>query len=224
MAANLITGLVSGLIVTLLVVVFRALWRDVLVPWFEERVYKDIRIEGVWYTLYPTVVGYRQEIVTLTRHGHSVSGSIVCTDGPDKGEQYTIHGSFRNLILTLTYESGSRSRVDRGTITLRCVQNGCRFIGKIANYFDRTDSIESTSVLWFHTKEEQQKVLANARAREHNVHEIREQELEARRRQRRLAKEVMNPENQDPARLSGSQQSSGVNVESENEQGEDAAA
>ncbi len=82
MSENLVAGLVSGLIVTLLVVLFRSLWRDTIVPWTEDRVYKDIRIEGTWYSLYPAFLSgahasERQEVISLDRHGHAVSGSIV---------------------------------------------------------------------------------------------------------------------------------------------------
>ena len=46
MTENIITGLVSGLVVILFVLVFRSFWNAVIVPWFEDRVYKDVKIEG----------------------------------------------------------------------------------------------------------------------------------------------------------------------------------
>jgi hypothetical protein len=71
----------------------------ILVPWFEERVYKDAQIEGKWFSLYPTTEEHRQETISLTRHGHAVTGTMICTAGFDEGEQYQLSGSFRNLIL-----------------------------------------------------------------------------------------------------------------------------
>ena len=45
MTDNIIIGLVSGLAVTLFALVFRNFWNAIIVPWFEERVYKDVKIE-----------------------------------------------------------------------------------------------------------------------------------------------------------------------------------
>jgi hypothetical protein len=155
MKDNLIAGFVSGLVVTLFVVVFRSFWRSVIVPWFEDRVYKDVKIEGTWYTVNPTIVGERPETVTLKRHGHSVSGSLICNSGEDEGRIYNLHGTFRNMILTLFYESVDQECLDRGTIALRCIHNGGRFAGKMANYRDDTDMIEAKEIIWFRSKEEQ---------------------------------------------------------------------
>ena len=52
MVENIVVGLVSGLFVSFLVLVIGKLWRAVIEPWIEERVYKDLHIEGKWYSLY----------------------------------------------------------------------------------------------------------------------------------------------------------------------------
>ncbi len=148
MLDNLTSGLISGLIVTFLVVVIRAFWIHIIIPWFEERVYKDVQIEGKWFSCYPTDPS-RLEVVSLKRHGHTVNGTIICTSGSDSGENYNVQGSFRNLILPLTYEADDRTKTDRGAITLRLVQNSQRLAGKIAFYDTPADSINSVEVIWF---------------------------------------------------------------------------
>lgn len=153
MFENLVSGLVSGLIATLFVVVFRSFWNSVITPWFEERVYKDIKIEGKWFALYPDSMHGRQEVITLERRGHAITGLIVCTHGPDTGEQYFVSGSFRNMILPMTYESSDKTKSDRGAIALKSVKNGKRLIGKVAMYDDNQDLISTTTVVWFRSKE-----------------------------------------------------------------------
>jgi len=138
MIDNLVAGLISGLVVILLVIVFREFWRKVVVSWFEERIYKDARIEGVWYSLYSAGSGYRQEVISLKRHGHEVTGTMVCIDGgEDVGVKYQVSGSFRNLILPLVYESEDRSKTDRGTITLKLVKNAECLEGIVALYHSK---------------------------------------------------------------------------------------
>ena len=146
---NFSVGIISGLVTTLFVVVFRSFWLKVLVPWFEDRVYKDARIEGTWYALYPRTVGNRQELVTLERHGHTVTGRMICTNDSDKGEAYALSGSFRNMILPLVYESIDKQKSDRGTITLKLVRNATQFTGIVAAYNTDRDTINGIHVDWY---------------------------------------------------------------------------
>ena len=152
MSENIIAGLISGVLATLLVFVFRTVWTALVIPWFEERIYKDVRIEGKWYSLYPTTSDSRQEVISLERHGHAITGIIICTVGSDTGEKYHVAGSFRNMLLPLTYESADSSKTDRGTITLKSVHNGERLAGKLAFYNTIEDSIETTNIVWFRSK------------------------------------------------------------------------
>lgn len=157
MEENLLAGLVSGLIVSLIILVFRQLWDKLIVPWFEECVYKDVHIEGRWYGLYPETSEPRQDTIMLKRHGHTVSGIVLCKNGADEGAEYSLCGSFRNLILPLTYESINKSMTDRGTITLKSIKNGEVLRGKIALYNTVTDTIDSAQIEWFRSKVELEK-------------------------------------------------------------------
>jgi hypothetical protein len=180
MMENLILGLVSGVIVAILVVAFRPFWYQVLIPWFEERVYKDAKIEGAWFSLYPTTEGNRQETITLKRQAHQVSGTIICTvGGLDEGERYHVSGSFRNMILALIYESEDRSKTDRGTITLKLVRNAWRLEGKIGVYASYTDKIDALDVIWFRSKEDLSEVVEEVENHDKEMTQIREQRLSA---------------------------------------------
>ena len=64
MEANIISGLISGLVVSIFVLVFRQFWNSVIVPWFEERVYKDVHIEGKWFGLFPEDRYYKQFVIS----------------------------------------------------------------------------------------------------------------------------------------------------------------
>jgi len=203
MLGNFIAGLTSGLFVTLCVVVFRALWISRIVPWFKERVYKDAKIEGEWFSLYPTFGNERQEYVTLKRHGHAVTGTMTCIKGgSDEGQQYDVEGSFRNMILPLTYEAHDRERTDRGTITLRLTRNAKRFDGKIALYKDIDDSIASTDVTWFRSKKDLEEHLAYLETQEKGLLEEylkRTKELEKVRQKLKKQTAPKDPEEPEPA-------------------------
>ena len=190
MESNLIAGLVSGVIVTLLVVVFSKFWNSVIIPWFEDRVYKDIRIEGKWFVLYPSSPKQRQELVVLKRHGHAITGEMVCVSGYDEGEQYKLDGSFRNLLLPLMYESTDKQKSDRGTITLKCIMNGTRLSGKIAAYDSEDEDIVTANVLWFRSKEDLGKTIEKIKTHEERIMKISEE-------RKRISKEESEIENID---------------------------
>lgn len=176
MLENIVVGLVSGLVVSFLVLVIGRFWKNIVEPWFEERVYKDLQIEGKWYSLYVDAGDYRQEIVNLTRHGHSISGKMTCKNGADDGEEYTLCGSFRNLVLPLTYESADKTKSDRGTITLMSSHNGQRFLGEVAMYETKSDSIDTATVIWFRDKDDLKETVKYIKEHREELKRIRDKE------------------------------------------------
>jgi len=175
MEENLVAGLISGLVVTLLVLVFRNFWNSVIVQWFEERVYKDVRIEGKWFGYYPSSTDHRQDAIVLKRHGHTIQGKMICTNGGDEGDEYSVCGSFRNMLLPLVYESTDKAATDRGTITLRCIKNGEVLGGKIALYSTNRDSIVAGPIVWFRKKEALESAVKKAKDHEDELRRLAEE-------------------------------------------------
>lgn len=187
MQDSIIAGLISGLIVTLFIIVFKLLWDYNIVPWFEERIYKDAFIEGTWFSLHPDEYNLRQEIITLKRTGHSITGTMVCVNGKDKGEEYILHGSFKNMILPLIYESSDTSKTDRGNITLKSISNGEILRGKISLYNTGSDNITSGSIIWFRHKEQLDKNINHIKLQKEKI-------LKNRLEKNKLEKELKNIE------------------------------
>jgi len=44
----LLNGVLGGLIATAIALFFREVWAKIITPWYENRVYRDARIEGKW--------------------------------------------------------------------------------------------------------------------------------------------------------------------------------
>lgn len=160
----ILLGIVSGLFTTLIVVVIHFLWVKVIIPRYENTVYKDALIEGRWKgesTLYTIDEDHVEEWagtykisksnkynVDLIRVGHAVSGTMLITSGPDEGKSFRIEGSFRNLILAATYESMDRSAIDRGALSLMIEHNGEIFSGYVAQYVDPHHRVEPVKMQW----------------------------------------------------------------------------
>ena len=86
--------------------------------------------------------------VTINRVGHRITGYMLGTVGGNKGRNYKICGSFRNLILTATLEPESTSCIERGALCLSLRDNGSTFEGYIATYGDSSHSIAALKTEW----------------------------------------------------------------------------
>lgn len=144
---ELVIGVVSGLVASFIVFVLHKLYLSVIRPWIEDRVYKDARIEGRWCISYPEMSEVEEQ-VTLERSAHKVTGQINCTKGPDAGKIYDVEGTFRNLLLTLTYASADRSALDRGAFVLQLNGNGGSFCGHSSYYYNQDHSIVGAACEW----------------------------------------------------------------------------
>lgn len=67
---------------------------------------------------------------------------------PDAGKIYDVEGTFRNLLLTLTYASADRSALDRGAFVLQLNGNGGSFCGHSSYYYNQDHSIIGAACEW----------------------------------------------------------------------------
>jgi len=134
----LLSGIISGLLSSLIVFVVVKYWNSVVVPWYEQRVYKDVPIGGKW-----AAEGVEREVpfvedVIVRQKAHRVSGEIIY-----KGERETIEyefdGEFKNLILTARYWTKRQSTLSRGTFTLMLRDEGKTLEGYYAGYLGKED-------------------------------------------------------------------------------------
>ncbi len=139
-------GIIAGLVTTFIVVVIQKFWSNAIEPWYEEKIYKDARIEGVWVGTYPDID--LKEIVTLNRVAHSVTGDVAIVEGPNQGQTYELNGTFKNLILTATYSAKDRQSLDRGSYTLMLKNNGKAMEGHSSFYEDDKGLIETGPCIW----------------------------------------------------------------------------
>lgn len=145
--ADLTVGVIAGVVATFLTLVVRRVWVSVILPWYEERVYQDAHFEGLWSATEVYDGSSKDEYtLELNRKGHQVDGRLTCVGGADDGSVYELTGSFKNLVLTVTYVSRDKHALDRGAWTLKLTENGKRFLGHGAYYSPENDVIESSQI------------------------------------------------------------------------------
>jgi hypothetical protein len=146
---SLVTGVISGIIAAGLVFAFRSLWQQILMPWYEELLYKDAKIEGEWSSEITYPEGEKNKhTMRLHRHGHTITGTATCCEGHSKGNEYSLQGSFRNLTLSCTYQINDARRLERGAMVLMLVNDGATLNGSLSYYDNLTNSVKSATCEW----------------------------------------------------------------------------
>ena len=146
-AGNISIGVIGGLVTTLFVVVLRSIWVNIILPWFEEKIYKDAKIEGTWKGAYKNGA-CGDEVIKINQSSHRITGTMTCISGPDKGQVYQLEGEFKNLILTASYSSREIGSLDRGSITLMLKNNGHELTGHCSYYSDEEHNVVDAEYTW----------------------------------------------------------------------------
>ncbi len=141
------SGVLSGLVTTLLVFVVIRYWKGVLIPWYENRIYKDIKIAGEWETTGEEKDEVFHETAKIQQHAHRVWGDIIYKKD-DELITYEFEGEFKNLIFTARYSVKGQNDLDRGTFTLMIRNNGNVLKGHYAWYLAELHDVISGQYEW----------------------------------------------------------------------------
>lgn len=144
--ASLLVGIVSGICVLVILQIAERLWGLAILPWFENLVYRDMKIDGNWGTLFRSDCKEFRETATVHQRAHKVSGLIQLEGETIK--HYRFEGQIRNLMLTAEYWLKDGSSVDRGAFCLAVKENGRTLKGCLAWYSSERDEIKHTDYEW----------------------------------------------------------------------------
>ncbi len=141
-ALTIAVGALTGLVTSGTVFAAKQFIAKVILPWYENLIYQDVKFEGRWYG-YATISGENVERVwEISRQGHNFEATVTSTSGPDKGQVFHVKGSFKNLILTGTYTHADPGNTARGTYAFKLIGDGRKFQGGIAYYSTSEEKIQ----------------------------------------------------------------------------------
>jgi hypothetical protein len=157
---SLLTGLISGVLAAGICLVIARFWRASVVPWVEERVYDEFNLAGRWSANWrvdapltnPPAAG--KDEWDIMQSAHRIHGTIRSVEGYDRTSVYAFEGSFKNNVLTLTYNDVDKSFTSRGTVTLAVRRNGQSLIGIGTFYDEESDDIGYTRMVLQRVKRE----------------------------------------------------------------------
>lgn len=122
---SIVIGIISSLVATLIFITIAELIRRVALPWYADKIYLGIRIDGEWKM---TEFEYNGKIVkiddvtdykllTLKQKGEKITGTYSHKDG-NKLEEYILEGKIKDMYFLATAVPKSKRATDGASFLL----------------------------------------------------------------------------------------------------------
>lgn len=142
-ALALIIGICSSLLATGLFIAISELFRRVILPWYADKVYRGVRIDGHWEVedVADYSNGERCQSMTLKQKGDVISGVYTHAD-PEDTDVYDLHGRVRDQYFMATAAPQSNRHIDGIVLMLKIFNQGGkqRLKGGVLYQDDASDS------------------------------------------------------------------------------------
>ena len=156
-ASNILLGVVAGLVTATAIYLFSIVWKKQLVPWYEQRVYKGVCLQGTWVLVddedKSPVNGQWTQVETfdISQMAQHITGTL--TLSPKEGVQepvvaLTLNGEITDRFVTLIMKSPSQHRLAYGVLLGQVVGDGNRIEGQAAYYDVNENQIAAAKVAY----------------------------------------------------------------------------
>ncbi len=141
-------GIISGVATACIVFLVRKVWTEWISPWYENKIYRDIRIDGHWKTKFFREEDEEfQENAIVYQKAYRVRGTITY-ERSNEIREYEFRGQIRNLLLTAEYWLKGSSSLDRGAFALAVKEDGRKLEGYLSWYSHKHDEIRFSKYIW----------------------------------------------------------------------------
>ncbi len=157
LSRDLLIGVVSGIVTALLLLGFSFLWKRIIEPWFEARVYRGLDVAGIWELENPIVNtatnGKRfddDETIALIQAAHRLSGTLTFTiagAATQSGSQ-DLAGEIKDRLVCFTTRGRSRKSVGYTCVLAEVSADGQRMVGHSVYYELDASKVDSGSVTY----------------------------------------------------------------------------
>jgi hypothetical protein len=148
-------GVVSGILTAAILVLAAYLFKEVVIPWYQSKVYEGISIAGTWHAdLDPETSTPERRVendMTLHQHGHKVTGSVVkrSTTGDKRiTEDFTLEGRIRDRFFYDYMYPKDKDRLSALSFLYEVKGNGSTLLGLRVFYHILESEIKSLPEVW----------------------------------------------------------------------------
>ena len=144
MESNIILGIVSGILTSLLIYIIIIIFNKIIIPWYQKMIYIGIDISGEWVNTHTTPSGtVTNEILYIKQKASKIE--CVCTkhkkrkNGKEEFSTLKFSGEIEDSIIALIGKNIRKDILGKNTLLLKVVNGGKRLEG-YASWFSVTKS------------------------------------------------------------------------------------
>ena len=159
-AGAIIWGVVAGILTSAVLLVVSRLVEKVVIPWYQDLVYKGIDLRGKWLAqeTYSSGISYHYSLL-LKQNAHNVRGSMTISKmnsqpgapGGQLGDyvqSFTVRGTTWEGFLTINMTSDDRRSLSFATSLLQVRNRGQALVGHMAYRSSQVDQVGSEEITW----------------------------------------------------------------------------
>ncbi|QJR30028.1 hypothetical protein [Limnobacter profundi] len=143
-------GIVSSLIATFVFLGLGWVLKKVVLPWFEDKIYRGVRVDGRWKLYFNNQKNSKFfGMLELKQNGDRVSGSFTY-ENTDRTEvmTYRLVGAVANSYVNISLAPTARRSIDTGSLVARIYEeSGLQMTGTLIYISTKNGQIESAPVL-----------------------------------------------------------------------------
>lgn len=112
-----VVGIISSLIATAIFISLSEIFRRLVFPWIEDKIYRGVRIDGTWrlHAEDGKLVDGSSVEIEIKQWGDKISGTCF-TENEDDRTVYRINGVLKNMYLMAYMEPASSKMIDASAI------------------------------------------------------------------------------------------------------------
>jgi hypothetical protein len=149
--SDMVLGIVSGIVTGMLIYSFSILWKRILVPWYEERVYRGLDISGEWNVKHPhpdeaDMQWAQAGVLTLRQTAHRLTGTMTLTPKDTNSNEtrtFLFSGEISDRFIWAWMSHSERSRLGYAVALLEVVGDGRSLKGRQVHYDVLNDVIDT---------------------------------------------------------------------------------
>jgi hypothetical protein len=149
---TVILGIVSSLIATLIFLYLSWLVKNILLPWFEDKIYRGVRINGDWVAeTWAGQIPSKFNIKMLIEQKADIVTGTYSHSDPAKNDtsSYTLTGEIRNAYVTASIWPIAKDYIDAGSFVLRVMSvDGLKMKGMVMYISNSDGNVLSTDVVF----------------------------------------------------------------------------
>ncbi len=151
-------GVLSGILTSILIWIAIKTVRNILIPWYQQTIYRGINISGIWTAKHEFVGGVvSTQILEISQKGHSIKGTLISNNKSKSREEetayYFISGEIFDNFVDIEYNIRDKKYIGRGSLLLK-VKNGGDTLegGVVAIERFSTEVISVENLKWIRKK------------------------------------------------------------------------